>query len=154
MESDILNAWDCGVTPGFGYGETNPIALQRAVDEMRGAGGGTVYIPTGVYEVAGAINLEISTAASATGTVRISGERSVTLVQSVESNLFVGTDAQDGACVGQVLLEGLAFQERRSRRRLNGRARSGALIPKGAKGKSENNSPFLASGKTEERSLR
>jgi Pectate lyase superfamily protein len=74
MESDILNVRDCGVTPGFGYGETNRIALQRAIDEMRGAGGGTIYIPTGVYEVAGAINVEISTGASATGTVRISGD--------------------------------------------------------------------------------
>ncbi len=32
MKSDIPNARDCGVTPGFGYGETNRIALQRAVD--------------------------------------------------------------------------------------------------------------------------
>jgi polygalacturonase len=51
MESDILNTRDCGVTPGVGYGETNRIALQRSVDEMRGAGGGTIYIPTGVYEI-------------------------------------------------------------------------------------------------------
>jgi hypothetical protein len=148
MESDILNARDCGVTPGFGYGETNRIALQRAVDEMQGAGGGTVYIPTGVYEVAGAISLEISTAASATGTVRISGEGSATLVQSVGSNLFVVTDAQDKGSAGQVMFEGLAFQERSRRRRLKGRAPSAALIPKGLKGESENNSRFLERGKT------
>ncbi len=129
MESDILNARDCGVTPGFGYGETNRIALQRAVDEMRGAGGGTIYISTGVYEVAGAINVEISTAASATGTVRIRGEENTTLVQPVGSDLFVVTDAQDGASVSQVQFEGLTFQGR-SRRRLKRRATSGALIPK------------------------
>ncbi len=110
MESGILNARDCGMAPGFGYGETNRIALQRAVDEMRNAGGGTIYIPTGVYEVAGAVNVEISTAASATGTVRISGGGSATLVQSVESDLFAVTDAQDDSSVGHVLFEGLVFQ--------------------------------------------
>ncbi len=121
---------------------------------MRDAGGGTVYIPTGVYEVAGAINLEISTAARAAGTVRISGEGSATLVQSAGNSLFVVTVAQNSGCVGQILVEGLAFQERSSRRRLNGRARSGALIPKGPKGKSENNSPSLARRQNEERSVK
>lgn len=110
MESDILNAHDSGVTPGFGYGETNRIALQRAVDEMRGGGGGTIYIPTGVYEVAGGINVEISTGESATGTIRISGEGDATLVHSAGSNLFVVTDAPDNGTVGQVLFEGLTFQ--------------------------------------------
>jgi hypothetical protein len=110
MESGFLNARDCGITPGCGYGETNRIALQRAVDEMRNTGGGTIYIPTGVYEVAGAINVEISTAASATGTVCISGEGSATLVQSVESNLFVVTDAEDDSSEGHVLFEGLTFK--------------------------------------------
>ncbi len=111
MRSDTLNARDCGLMPGFGYGRTNRIALQRAVDEMRSAGGGTVYIPTGVYEVAGAVNVEISKAASATGTVRIIGERSATLVQSAGTSLFVVTDAHDSGSVGPVLFEGLAFQE-------------------------------------------
>jgi hypothetical protein len=110
MESDILNARDRGVMPGLGHGETNRIALQRAVDEMRGAGGGTIYISTGVYEIAGAIDVELSTAASATGMVRISGEGNTTLVQSAESNLFVVTDAQDGGSVSQLLFEGLTFQ--------------------------------------------
>ena len=41
MESSVLNAQDCGVTPGAGYGETNRTALQHAVDEMQVAGGGT-----------------------------------------------------------------------------------------------------------------
>jgi hypothetical protein len=110
MKSETLNARDFGVTPGVGYGETNRIALQRAVDEMRGVGGGTIYISTGVYEIAGAINVEISTAASATGTVRVSGEENATLMQSVGSNLFVVTDAQDGGSVSQLLFEGLTFQ--------------------------------------------
>ncbi|MBV8066768.1 MAG: hypothetical protein JO113_02240 [Candidatus Eremiobacteraeota bacterium] len=77
---------------------------------MRGVGGGTIYISMGVYEVAEAINVEISTAASATGTVRIAGDGSATFVQSVGSNLFVVTDAQDDDSVSQVLFEGLAFQ--------------------------------------------
>jgi len=54
MNSDILNARDCGATPGFRYDETNRVALQSALDEMRGAGGRTIYVPTGVCEFAGA----------------------------------------------------------------------------------------------------
>jgi hypothetical protein len=110
MESSVLNAQDCGVTPGVGYGETNRIALQRAVDEMQTAGGGTIFIPTGVYEFAGAINIEVSTAASAAGTVRITGEGGPTLLLQDENNLFVVTDACDGSDVGNVALEGLHFQ--------------------------------------------
>ena len=110
MESSILNAQDCGVTPGAGYGETNRIALQRAVDEMHAAGGGTIVIPTGVYKFAGAINIEVSTAANAAGTVRITGEGGPTLVQPDENNLFVVTDVCDGSAVGLVVLEGLHLQ--------------------------------------------
>jgi len=53
--------------------------------------------------------VEISTAASAAGTVRIHSKGSATVVQSVGSNLFVLTDAQDSRSSGEVLLEGLAF---------------------------------------------
>lgn len=109
MISDTLNARDCGVTPGFGYGETNRVALQRAVDEMQVAGGRTIYVPTGACDCGRAI-VEISTAPSAKGTVRISGEGSATLLQLAGSNLFVMTGAQDNGSVGQVRFEGLAFQ--------------------------------------------
>ena len=110
MKSDILNARDCGVTPGFRHDKTNRVALQRAADEMRSAGGRTVYVPTGVCEFAGA-TVEINTAACAAGTVRIHSEGSATVVQSVGSNLFVLTDAQDSRSSGGVLLEESAFQE-------------------------------------------
>ncbi len=110
MESGVLNAQDCGVTPGVGYGETNRIALQRAVDEMRAAGGGTVFIPTGVYEFAGAINVEVSSTASAPGTVRIRGEGDPTLVRCEGNNLFVVTDVRDESAVGHVVFEGLHFE--------------------------------------------
>jgi len=109
MKSDIPNARDRGVTPGSRHDETNRVALQRAADEMRCAGGRTIYVPAGVCEFPGA-NVEISTATSAAGTVRIHGEGSATLVQSVGSNLFVLTDVQDRRSSGEVLLEGLAFR--------------------------------------------
>jgi hypothetical protein len=110
MNSDILDEQDSGVTPGFRYGEIKLVATHGATDEMWGAAGGTTYIPTAVYGVAGAIYVHISTAAIATGTVRIRGEGSATLVQSVGSNLFVLTDAPNNSSVGQVLFEGSAFQ--------------------------------------------
>ncbi len=94
MKSDILNARNCSVTPGFRYDKTNQVALQRAADEMRCADGRTIYVLTGVCEFAGAA-AEISTAASAAGAVRIHGEGSVTVVQSVGGSLFVLTDALD-----------------------------------------------------------
>jgi hypothetical protein len=99
MELGVLNAEDCGVTLGVGYGQTNRIALQRAVDEMQAAGGGTIFIPTGVYEFAGAINMEVSTTASA-GTVRVTGDGGPALVQRDGNNLFVVTDACDEGAVG------------------------------------------------------
>jgi hypothetical protein len=92
MKSDILSARDCDVTPGFRHKETNRVALQRGADETRGAGGITIYVPTGACEFAGA-TVEISTAANAAGTVRIHGEGSATVVQSVGSSLFVLTSA-------------------------------------------------------------
>jgi hypothetical protein len=103
-----LNARDCGATPGFRHDKTSRVALQRAVDEMRGAGGRTINVPTGVCEFAGATG-EISTAASVTGTVRIRSEESATVVQSVGSNLFVLTGAQNSRSSGGVLLEGIGF---------------------------------------------
>jgi hypothetical protein len=108
MKSDILNVRDRGVTPGFRHDKTNGVALQRATDEMRGAGGRTIYVPTGVCEFAGA-TVEISTAASAAGTVRIHGEGSATVAQSVGSNLFVLADASNNCSSGEGLREGLAF---------------------------------------------
>jgi hypothetical protein len=74
MESDVLNAQDCGVTPRDDYGEIIRIALQRAVDQMQTAGGATIFIPTGAYEFAGVVNMEVRTSASAAGTIRITGE--------------------------------------------------------------------------------
>ena len=106
MKSDILNARDCGTTPGFRYDKTDRVALQRAADEMRCAGGRTIYIPTGVCEFAGAA-VEISTAASAAGTLRTHGGGSATVVQSVGSNLFVLTDALDSRFQGSIPAGGL-----------------------------------------------
>jgi hypothetical protein len=110
MELGALNAQDRGVTPTVGYGETNAIALQRALEEMQGVEGGTIFIPTGVYELAGAINMEVSTVASAVGTVRITVEGGPTVVQRDENNLFVVTDAYDEVAVGHAVFEGLRFQ--------------------------------------------
>ncbi|MGA9272207.1 MAG: hypothetical protein WBV67_01865 [Candidatus Cybelea sp.] len=115
MQSDVLGARDSGLTPGFGYGRTKLIASHGAVDEMWGAAGGTIYIPT-ASGVAEAIYAEISTAAIATGTVRIGGAGSAALLQSVGSNLFVITGAQDNASVRQVRFEALGPRERSGRR--------------------------------------
>jgi hypothetical protein len=109
MKSDVLNAPDSGVTPGFGYGETNQVASHGAVAEMWGGAGGTIYIPTAACGAAGTIYVEISTAVIATGTVRTSEEGSATLLQSVGSNVFVMTGAQDNGSAGQVRFEGQAF---------------------------------------------
>ncbi len=128
MKSDILNARDCGVTPGLRLDNTNRVALQRAADEMRCAGGRTIYVTWGACGFAGT-TAEISTAASAAGTLRIHGEGSATAVQSVGSNLFVLTGAQNNSSSGEVLLEELAFQERSSPR-LKGGAPTDALIAK------------------------
>jgi hypothetical protein len=108
MKSDIRNARDCGVTPGFPHDNTKRVALQRAADEMRCAVGRTIYVPTRVSEFAEAF-VEISTAASAAGTVRIHGEGSATVAQSVGSNLFVLADASNNCSSGEGLREGLAF---------------------------------------------
>lgn len=110
MEAIVLNAQDYGVTAGVGYGETNRIALQRATDELQAAGGGTIFIPAGIYEFAGTIETEVSTAASNTGTLRITGEGGPTLVQPDENNLFVVTDAGNERAPGHVVFEGLTFQ--------------------------------------------
>jgi polygalacturonase len=110
MEADILNARDCGVTSAVGYAETNQIALQRAIDEMCVAGGGTILIPTGVYDFAGPIDVEVSTAPNASGTIRIAGEGYPTLVAQDENSLFVVTDAHNSGAVGHVVLEGLHFR--------------------------------------------
>jgi hypothetical protein len=99
MNSDILNARDCGATPGFRYHEADRVALQRAADETRCAGGRTIFVPTGVCEFVGA-TVEISTAANAAGTVRTYSRTSP----------FVLTDAQNNSPSGEVLLEVLAFQ--------------------------------------------
>lgn len=110
MEVDILNARDCGLTPGFGYGEANRIAVQRTVEAMRRACGRTIYIQAAVYKASGAINVQISTAASARGTILRQNDGSPTLVQSVGNGTFVVTDAQDNGFVGHALSEGLALR--------------------------------------------
>jgi|HubBroStandDraft_1064217.scaffolds.fasta_scaffold161671_2 hypothetical protein len=108
MKSDILNARDRAITPGFRHDETNWVPLQRAADDVRCACGKTIYVPTRVSEFAEAF-VEISTAASAAGTVRIHGEGSATVAQSVGSNLFVLADASNNCSSGEGLREGLAF---------------------------------------------
>jgi hypothetical protein len=99
MKSDIRNARDCGVTPGFPHDNTKRVALQRAADEMRCAVGRTIYVPTGGSEFAGTF-VEISTATRAAGTVCIRGEGSATVAHSVGSNLFVLTDASNNCSSG------------------------------------------------------
>lgn len=48
MNSEPLNAADYGVLPGSDMGERNSTALQRALDELGAAGGGTLLISEGV----------------------------------------------------------------------------------------------------------
>lgn len=110
MDSSVLNAQHFGMLPGAGYGEANRIALQRASNELKAAGGGTIFIPAGIYEIAGAIEIEVSTAATADGTIRITGEDGPTLVQQDENSLFLVTEAGEESDVGHVVLEGLTFQ--------------------------------------------
>ncbi|HLY00961.1 MAG TPA: hypothetical protein VKR56_00540 [Candidatus Cybelea sp.] len=110
MEIGVLNARDRGVISGAGYGETNKIALERAIDEMRAAGGGTIFIPTGIYELPNPINVVVSTAPSASGTVRITGEKGATLAPQNENSMFVVTDVCDSGSAGHVAFEGLRFQ--------------------------------------------
>jgi hypothetical protein len=110
MESAVLNAQDRGVTLSVGYSETNRTALQRAIDEMQAAGGGTIFVQSGVYEFAGTISMEVSTTASAAGTLHIIGEGGPSRVRQGENNLFVVTEAHDGSAVGQAVFERLDFQ--------------------------------------------
>lgn len=105
MNSELLNGQECGGAPGFGYSEANRVpSQQRTLDEIHGASCGTTYIPTGVYGAAGATSVGISTAPSATGTIRITnGPDSATLVQVVGSNLLVMADAQNNGPLDQAL---------------------------------------------------
>lgn len=89
--------------------QTNRVASHNAVDEVWGAAGGTIYVPPVALDVVGAIYVEISTAAFATGTLRISGEGSVPLVQSVRRNLFVIAGATGNRSAIQAQSERLAF---------------------------------------------
>ena len=75
---------------------------------MQTAGRATIFIPTGAYEFAGVVNMEVRTSASAAGTIRITGEGAPTLLQRDENNLFVVTDARDENAVGHE--EGFAFE--------------------------------------------
>jgi hypothetical protein len=59
---------------------------------------------------AGAINIEVSTAASAAGTIRSTGEGGPALVQRDENNLFVVTDTRDESAVDRAVFEGRYFQ--------------------------------------------
>ena len=109
MNSELLNAADYGVLPGNDMGERNSTALQRAFDELGAAGGGTLFIPEGVYEFANSMSIGVSTEASSSGTLTITGDRMPTLLQPEDGNLFVVTEAANG-CVGHVIFEGLQFQ--------------------------------------------
>jgi hypothetical protein len=111
MESYVLNAEEYDPIPGAGYSETRRIALPRVVSQMQVAEGGTIFIPTGVYEFAGAINMEVSTEASAAGTIRITGKRDPTLVMQDKNKLFVVTNAPDESAAIHVIFEGLRFEE-------------------------------------------
>jgi hypothetical protein len=109
MDTDLRNAADYGVLPGNGLGKDNAAALQRALDELGAAGGGTLFIPEGVYEFAERINIAVSTDANCSGTLRVTGDRMPTLVATDDNTVFVVTDGAN-VRVGHVVLEGLQFQ--------------------------------------------
>lgn len=109
MDIDLRNAADYGVLPGDGSGERNSAALQRAVDELEAAGGGTLIIPWGVYEFNGAVTFAVNTDVNCSGTIRVTGDRMPTLLLSADGNAFAVTEAA-GALVGRVVFEGLQFQ--------------------------------------------
>jgi hypothetical protein len=109
METSLLNAVEYGVLPGEGLGEPNSAALQRAVDELGAAGGGTLFIPNGVYEFADAISIEINTDPTGSGTLHVSGDRMPVLVRTDDCNLFVVTECDSGP-FGHVVFEGLHLQ--------------------------------------------
>lgn len=98
MKSDILNALDCVVTPGFVYGEASRVQSLPG-DEKRRTVGVTIYIPTRICEFVEA-TLKISFPANAAVTV---GTHSWT-------NSFVLMDAQDNRFSCEVPLERLAVQ--------------------------------------------
>jgi hypothetical protein len=87
MKTGIVNALDYGMKTGAGHGELNTAALRRAVKEM-GAGGGTIFISSGVYEIAGAIRLKVSADPDCERTVRIADEDYPTLVQATRDSHF------------------------------------------------------------------
>jgi hypothetical protein len=107
-DDEIDGAQDAAANATFVY--ASRVASHNAVDEVWGAAGGAIYIPTAALGVAGAIYVEISTAAFVTGTLRIGGEGSATLLQSVGRKLFVIAGAQDNGSAGQAQLERLAFR--------------------------------------------
>lgn len=109
MKSAILNTPECGVAPGYDCGEADRVESDLAVDDKRGASGGTIYIPASANEAVGAVYMEISTSVSGTGTVSIRREGSAILVQSAGSNFLVLIGAQNNGSVGPVLFEGPAF---------------------------------------------
>jgi hypothetical protein len=109
MNSELLNAADYGVLPGSDMGERNSTALQRALDELGAAGGGTLLISEGVYEFANSISIAVNTEGNPSGTLRIAGDRMPVLVARGDNNLFVVTEAESGR-LGHVIFEGLQFQ--------------------------------------------
>ncbi|MGA8729976.1 MAG: hypothetical protein WB608_14580 [Terracidiphilus sp.] len=111
MDARLLNAADYGALPGNGLGEHNSTALQKAIDELGTAGGGTLFIPEGVYEFTGNISIAVNTEANCSGTLRITGDRMPTLLQAEDGNIFVVMETASGR-VGRVILEGLQFQGR------------------------------------------
>jgi hypothetical protein len=109
MDVDLLNAADHGALSGNGVGERNNAALQETVDKLEAAGGGTLFIPEGVYEFAGDVSIAVNTDANCSAALRITGDRMPTLLQRGDSNVFVITETASG-CVGHVLFEGLHFE--------------------------------------------
>jgi hypothetical protein len=111
VETNIFVALDYGLTSGPRKGRTNAAALQRAVDEARRAGGGTVQMPDGVYEIQGAIKV-VPTSRQRPPFLRIVGGDNTTLIQRGDGDVFEVLEGDEDDRSAQVVFERLHLQGR------------------------------------------
>jgi parallel beta-helix repeat protein len=97
IQGAVVNAQDYGANTSAA---NNAAAIQSAINAVSALGGGTVYIPTGVYNVQSAIDMKSNV------TVKGDGKTSVLKVNSASAfNIF----EQDTDDLVNVVFDGIAF---------------------------------------------
>ncbi len=110
MGTGTVSALDYGIQQGAGRGEYNTAAFQRAVDEIESTGGGTIFVPSGVYEITGAIRLRTNADPECSTTVRIVGEEHPTIAQTAGGAHFeIKEPTKDGGA-SDIVVDGLTLQ--------------------------------------------